>query len=82
MQCSRKTFLSALTLGRAIRFSVVALLVRAYGTAIVGWLGRYYKPFLYVLITLGTLGGIGVLLYFKYRPSHQQDSSAQNRRAA
>lgn len=72
MQYPRKHFLTALTLGRAIRFFVVAYLGKIYGTAIVGWLGRYYKPFLYVLIGLGVLGGIGALMYFKwYRPRHQ-----------
>ncbi len=72
MQYPRKHFLTALTLGRAIRFFVGAYLGKIYGTAIVGWLGRYYKPFLYVLIGLGVLGGIGALMYFKwYRPRHQ-----------
>lgn len=73
MQYSRKRFLAALTIGRGIRFFVVAFLGKLYGTAIAGWLGRYYKPFLYVLISLGVAGGIGALLYFKwYRPRHTQ----------
>ena len=72
MQYPPKRFLAALTMGRAIRFFVVAFLGRIYGTAIVGWLGRYYKPFLYILIGLGVLGGIGALVYFKwYRPTHK-----------
>lgn len=87
MQYPRKRFLAALTMGRAIRFFVVAYLGKLYGTAIVGWLGRYYKPFLYILIGLGVLGGIGVLLYFKwYRPRQQsarhQNSSTSPRKAA
>ena len=83
MQASRKTFLTSLTLGRAIRFFVIAFLGKMYGTAIVGWLGRYYKPFLYVLIALGVLGGIGILIYFKwYRPRHQQTPPAQRQKAA
>ena len=83
MQSSRKTFLTALSLGRAIRFFVLALLGKLYGTAIVGWLSRYYKPFLYVLIALGVLGGIGVLIYFKwYRPRHQPASQEQSQKAA
>jgi membrane protein YqaA with SNARE-associated domain len=72
MQYSRKNFLLSLTLGRAVRFFLIAYLGKLYGTAIVGWLGHYYKPFLYVLIALGVLAGIGVLLYFKwYRPKHR-----------
>lgn len=70
LQYSRKKFLSALCIGRGVRFFTVAFLGRLYGTQIVGWLSRYYKPFLYTLIGLGIAGGVGALLYFKwYRPS-------------
>jgi len=83
MQYPRKHFLTALTVGRSVRFFLVAYLGKLYGTAIVGWLGRYYKPFLYVLIALGVLGGIGALLYFKwYRPKHQQNGHAKEQRKA
>jgi membrane protein DedA with SNARE-associated domain len=72
MQYPAKKFLAALTIGRGIRFFAVALLGKIYGTAIVEWFGRYYKPILYIFIALGVLGGIGALLYFKwYRPKHQ-----------
>jgi membrane protein YqaA with SNARE-associated domain len=72
MQYPAKKFLSALAIGRAIRFFALAYLGRLYGTEIVGWLNRYYKPFLYVLIALGVAGGIAALLYFKwYRPRHR-----------
>lgn len=80
MQYSRRNFLLSLTLGRAVRFFLIAYLGRLYGTAIVGWFGRYYKPFLYVLIALGVLGGIGALVYFKwYRPKHRRAIPAQQR---
>ena len=83
MQYSRHKFLTALSIGRAIRFFIIAFLGRLYGTAIVGWLGRYYKPFLYVLIALGIVGGIALLVYFKwYRPSHRDNREAQKRKAA
>lgn len=72
LQYSRKKFLSALSIGRGVRFFAVAFLGRLYGTQIMGWLSRYYKPFLYTLIGLGIAGGIGAWLYFKwYRPRHQ-----------
>lgn len=75
MQYSPRKFLSALAIGRGIRFFAVAYLGRVYGTAIIGWLSRYYKPFLYALIAAGVIGGIGTLLYFKwYRPRHQQNA--------
>jgi len=83
LQYPEHKFLAALSLGRGVRFFVIAFLVRLYGTAIVGWPGRYYRPFLYVLISLGILGGIGVLFYFKwYRPRHQKASPVHNRKAA
>ena len=73
MQYPRKNFLLSLTLGRAVRFFLIAYLGKLYGTAIVDWLGRYYKAFLYVLIVLGVLGGIGAFWYFKwYRPKHRE----------
>ena len=83
MQYSRNKFLAALIIGRSIRFFSLAFLGRLYGTAIAGWLGRYYKPFLYVLISMGVAAGIGALLYFKwYRPRHQPRREIQNRKAA
>ena len=72
LQYSPKKFLSALAVGRAVRFFALAYLGRLYGTAIIGWVSRYYKPFLYALIALGVLGGLAALFYFKwYRPKHQ-----------
>jgi membrane protein DedA with SNARE-associated domain len=83
LQYSRKQFLAALALGRGIRFFLLAFLANLYGTAIVGWLGRYYKPLLYILISLAFAGAMGALLYFKwYRPKHQQLHEAQKQRAA
>jgi membrane protein YqaA with SNARE-associated domain len=83
MQYSRGKFLTALGLGRAVRFFAIALLSSIYGTAIVGWLGRYYKPLLYMLIALAVLGTIGVLAYFKwYRPGHRASPRVQKQKAA
>lgn len=83
MQYPRHKFLAALSLGRAIRFFVIAFLGKLYGTAIVGWLYHYYRPFLYVLITLGVLGGLAALYYFRwYRPRHEKASRVRNRKAA
>ena len=83
LQYSRKQFLAALTLGRGIRFFLLAFLANLYGTAIVGWLGRYYKPLLYILISLAVAGVIGALVYFKwYRPRHQQAPDFPKKRAA
>lgn len=83
LQYSRKGFLAALGSGRAARFFVVAFLANRYGTAIVGWLGRYYKPLLYALVCSALAAGIGALLYFKwYRPRHQLGAQIQKQNAA
>ena len=83
LQYSRKQFLAALTLGRGIRFFLLAFLANLYGTAIVGWLGRYYKPLLYILISLAVVGAIGALRYFKwYRPRHHISHDVRKQRAA
>ena len=72
MQYPPRKFLSALAIGRGIRFFALAFLGRLYGTAIVGWFSRYYQPFLYVLIGLAVVASIAALLYFKwYRPRHK-----------
>jgi membrane protein YqaA with SNARE-associated domain len=83
LQYSRNRFLATLSLGRGIRFFVIAFLAHIYGTAIVGWLGRYDEPVLYVLISLAIAGVIGALLYFKwYRPRHQRPRDVQKQTAA
>lgn len=82
MQYPKKKFLSALTIGRGIRFFALALLGKLYGTAIVGWLSRYYKPFLYVLIGLAVVGAFAALWYFKwYRPRHKHNQKQQAKAA-
>jgi len=83
LQYSRGRFLAALALGRALRFFAIALLSSIYGTAIVGWLGLYYKPLLYTLIALAVLGALGALLYLKwYRPRHRSSPRVQRKKAA
>jgi membrane protein YqaA with SNARE-associated domain len=76
LQYPRNKFLAALAVGRSVRFLVVALLGRLYGTAIIGALHRYYKPLLYTLIGLAVVGAIGTLVYFKwYRPKRQRQEA-------
>jgi membrane protein YqaA with SNARE-associated domain len=83
MQYPRKKFLSALSIGRAIRFFALAFLARVYGTAIFGWLNQYYKPLLYTLIALASLGAIYALLYFKwYRPKRQRECQEPKKKVA
>lgn len=73
LQIPRRKFLSAVAAGRAIRFTIDALLGVFYGHAIIRFFGQYYKPAVYTLIALGVLGGIGALLYYKHW-KHKQDA--------
>src|SRR5438270_12438701 len=58
LQYSREKFLGALTLGRLVRYSIVAGLGALYGTHIVRFFSRYYEPALTILIGLAVLGGV------------------------
>lgn len=70
----RRKFLIALTSGRGIRFFAVAYIGQRFGQAIIGFLGQYYRPMLYVVIGLGVAAGVAALLYFKwYRPRKQAE---------
>lgn len=80
LQYPRKKFLSALTTGRAARFVVVAFLGRTYGKTIISTLGVYYKPVLYSLVGLASLGGVAALAYFKwYRPKRQREERTRGK---
>jgi len=77
LQYPPKKFLSALTLGRGIRFFLLAGMGAIYGTSIVAFFRQYYKPALGVLIGLAVLGSI--LSYIEYRrmKKHQRQKSTQ-----
>jgi membrane protein YqaA with SNARE-associated domain len=68
MQYSRLKFVSALVLGRGVRYSVAAYLGALYGNHIVRFFARYDKPALAVLIGLAVMGGIlSLIQYLRYR---------------
>ena len=73
MQYSRTKFLTALTIGRAIRYTLLAFLAATYGRQIIGWMARYGKPILFTGIAAGVAFALFVLLRYKRskRPSHQ-----------
>ncbi len=66
-QCPRKTFISALAAGRGLRYFATAWLARLYGRQMIALFARNYRPALYILISLAVAGGIGALIYFRYR---------------
>ncbi len=65
LQYPRKKFVGALSLGRGIRYLIVAGLGALYGDQIVGFFSRYYKIAILVLIGLAVVGGI--LSFIEYR---------------
>jgi membrane protein YqaA with SNARE-associated domain len=68
MQYSRKKFVAALTLGRGIRYSIVAALGFRYGNHILRFFSRYYKPAVAILIALAVIGAVlSVIQYLRYR---------------
>jgi membrane protein YqaA with SNARE-associated domain len=78
-----KKFLTAIAIGRGVRFTIDALLGIYFGRAILGFFAQYYKPALYTLIALAVVGGIGGLIYYKHwKAKKQQGSSAPQPRAA
>jgi membrane protein YqaA with SNARE-associated domain len=68
MQYSRKKFLSALILGRGIRYLTAAYLGARYGRHILRFFDRYQKPALAILIGLAVVGGIlSLIQYLRYK---------------
>jgi len=65
MQYSRKKFLGALTLGRGVRYSIVAGLGFHYGINVLSFFSRYYKPAMGILIALAVIGA--VMSFIQYR---------------
>ena len=78
MQYSRKKFITALALGRAIRFAIIGFIAAHYGAAIFRFFSQYYKPALYILIALALCGAIvGLFFYLQ----HRQDAYKKPRAA-
>jgi membrane protein YqaA with SNARE-associated domain len=68
MQYSRVKFLGALTLGRAVRYSIAAFLGFHYGTHILRFFSHYYKPAMAILIGLAVVGALmSIIQYLRMR---------------
>jgi membrane protein YqaA with SNARE-associated domain len=76
MQYSRKKFVAALTLGRSLRYGVLAYLGVHYGRHFLRFFNKYTKPTLFVLIGMSLVAGIAALVtYLRYR--HEGEGNAE-----
>lgn len=75
LQYSQKKFLSALVLGRAIRYSIVAAVGVHYGRPILAFFRHYNKIAVLVLIGLAVIGAL--LTWFEYARSKKAQKSAK-----
>jgi len=80
MRYPTRKFLSALTLGRGVRYFILAWLGRSYGHRIFGFFRQYYKPLLIALIALAIAGGIVVLVIYLTR--RKPKAATRTRKAA
>jgi membrane protein YqaA with SNARE-associated domain len=64
MQYSKAKFLGALTLGRALRYSIGAFLGFHYGIHILRFFSQYYKPAMAILIGLAVIGTIMTIIQY------------------
>jgi len=77
MRYPTRRFLLALSLGRGIRYAIMAWLGRSYGRQIFAFFGRYYKPILIALIALALAGGVVVLALYRRRRKHKPNHPAR-----
>ena len=68
LQYSRKKFLVALTLGRSLRYGILAYLGVLYGRHFLRFFNKYTKPTIYALVAMSVVAGIAALVtYLRYR---------------
>jgi membrane protein YqaA with SNARE-associated domain len=80
LQYSRKKFLTALVVGRGIRYSIAAYLGARYGRHVLRFFDQYQKSALAILIGLAIVGGIlSLIQYLRYKNAV---AAAGSRRAA
>ncbi len=80
MQYPTKKFLTALTVGRGIRYTILAYLGSHYGRNIVKSFARYYMPTLILLIAFSVIGAL--LGLFEYKRRRKSDNSSVDSPAA
>jgi membrane protein DedA with SNARE-associated domain len=81
MKFPARRFLIALGSGRLLRFMLLGWVASRYGRHIFHFLTQYYKPAIFVLLTLAIVGGIFALRAWK-RARQQKKSEDANGRVA
>jgi membrane protein YqaA with SNARE-associated domain len=70
-QYSTNKFILALTLGRAIRYTILALLAEHYGRQIIGFVTHPGHPFLFAAVGVAVIAGVIVFVVLGARKPKQ-----------
>lgn len=85
LQYSKKKFLGALTLGRSLRYFLVAGLASLYARPITAFFNRYYKPAVIILAAFAVIGGILAVAEYirsRHKGDHGHQPATSSSRAA
>src|SRR5215468_9600729 len=76
LQYSRQKFLAALSLGRSLRYFLLAYLGVLYGRHFLRFFNKYTRPTMFVLLGMSVVAGIAALLaYLRYRHEGEDKSN-------
>jgi membrane protein YqaA with SNARE-associated domain len=77
MQYSRNKFLAALTIGRAIRFTILACLSAFYGRLILTIITNHAKPILITFIAVSVILGLYILFHYRKKLHFKKSKARQ-----
>jgi membrane protein YqaA with SNARE-associated domain len=77
MQYPVRKFLAALTLGRAVRYTILAYLSAIYGQYIIVFVTKHERPVMWGAIAVLVAAGIGVLIFLLLRKSKSGKRAAR-----
>jgi membrane protein YqaA with SNARE-associated domain len=76
MQYPVRKFLAALTMGRAVRYTILAYLAALYGRHIITFVVKHGGPVMWGLIAVAIAVAVGILLFFLLRKTAGQSKAA------
>ncbi len=78
MRCPRSKFLTALTMGRGLRFLAVSYLAAFYHRPLVKWMRHYYHPILMTVIVCTLVLAAGAfVMYLRHRHTRNRVQGVQ-----